>query len=141
MTENRSYNTKSRQYILDFLKQNSDTTVSVSDILEYLCNMGVSVNFTTVYRYLNTLTREREVIKLTDESGQRSVYQFIGHKTGCEEHIHIQCTECGKLEHVDCEFMEHIKAHFYKDHGFTIKCDGSIIYGICADCEKKNKKF
>lgn len=141
MTENRSYNTKSRQFILDFLKQNSDITVSVSDILEYLGNMGVSVNFTTVYRYLSKLTRDREVIKLTDESGQRSVYQFIGHKTGCDEHIHIQCTECGKLEHVDCEFMEHIRTHFYEGHGFKIKCDGSIIYGICADCENKNKKI
>ena len=141
MTENRSYNTKSRQFILDFLKQNSDTTVSVSDILEYLGNLGVSVNFTTVYRYLNKLTREREVIKLTDENGQRSVYQLIGHKNGCDEHIHIQCTECGKLEHVECEFMEHIKSHFYEGHGFIIKCEGSIIYGICADCGKKNKKI
>ena len=140
MTENRSYNTKSRKYILEFLKQNCDTTVAVSDILDYLGSKGISVNFTTVYRYLNKLTREREVIKLADEGGQRAVYQFIGHKNSCDEHIHIQCTKCGKLEHVECEFMEHIKSHFYKDHGFTIKCDGSIIYGVCADCENKIEK-
>ncbi len=140
MTENRSYNTKSRQYILDFLKQNSQTTVAVSDILEYLGSKGISVNFTTVYRYLNKLTQEREVIKLADDGGQRSVYQFIGNKNSCDEHIHIQCTECGRLEHVECDFMEHIKAHFYEGHGFTIKCDGSVIYGICSYCEKKNKK-
>lgn len=141
MTENRSYNTKSRKYILEFLKNNRDTTVSVSDILEYLSGKGISVNFTTVYRYLSKLTLERKVIKITDESGQRAVYQFTGHKTDCDEHIHIQCTECGKLEHIECDFMEHIKNHLYEGHGFTIKCDGSILYGICADCKIKNKKI
>ena len=40
MTENRSYNTKSRKYILEFLKQNCDTTVAVSDILDYLIGEG-----------------------------------------------------------------------------------------------------
>lgn len=141
MTENRSYNTKSRKYILEFLKQNRDTTVAVSDILDYLSGKGISVNFTTVYRFLNKLTLERKVIKLSDEGGQRAVYQFIGHKNSCKDHIHIQCTKCGKLEHIECDFMEHIKNHLYEEHGFTIKCDGSILYGICGDCKNKIKKI
>lgn len=141
MTENRNYNTKSRKYILEFLKQNCDITVAVSDILDYLSGKGISVNFTTVYRYLNKLTRERKVIKITDESGHRAVYQLTGHKMDCDEHIHIQCTECGKLEHIECDFMEHIKTHLHEGHGFTIKCDGSILYGVCNDCKNKIEKI
>ena len=137
MTENRSYNTRARKHILEFLQNNSSTTVSVSDILEYLGSMGISVNFTTVYRYLNKLDLERRVIKITEESG-KAVYQFVGHKNSCSEHIHIKCTHCGKLEHIECDFMEHIRTHLYEDHGFTLKCDGSILYGTCAAC--KNKK-
>lgn len=140
MVENRSYNTKSRKYIMEFLQSNSATTVAVSNILEYLSSKGISVNFTTVYRYLNKLANERKIIKITDESG-KAVFQFVGNKNSCSEHIHIKCTHCGKLEHIECDFMEHIKKHLYEGHGFTIKCDGSILYGICADCKNKNKKI
>ncbi len=137
MTERSSYNTKARKYILEFLSNNRNTTVSVSDIVEYLEYKGITVNLTTVYRYLNKLTDEHSVIKITNESGQRAVYQLIEHKSGCDEHIHIQCIACGKLEHIECDFMEHIKEHLYKDHGFTIKCDGSILYGVCAECSQR----
>ena len=138
MTENRSYNTKARKYILDFLQSNSDITVAVSDILEYLADRGISVNFTTVYRFLNKLSAEHKVIKISDESGQRAVYQVVGHKNACNEHIHIKCTHCGKWEHIECDFMQHIRTHLDEGHGFTLKCDGSILYGICADCKNKN---
>lgn len=138
MAENRGYNTKSRRYILEFLQNNSNITVSVADILEYLNQKGISVNLTTVYRFLNKLSLEKKVIKISDDGGQRAVYQFVGHKNSCDEHIHIKCTECGKLEHIECDFMEHIRKHLYEDHGFTIKCDGSILYGVCSAC--KNKK-
>lgn len=138
MTENRSYNTKSRKYILEFLKNNGNKTVSVSDITEYLESMDISVNFTTVYRFLNKLAAEHKVIKITDESGARAVYQFVGYKNSCSEHIHIKCTHCGRLEHIECDFMEHIRTHLFNDHGFDLKCEGSILYGICSAC--KNKK-
>ena len=137
MTENRSYNTKARKYILDFLQSNSDITVAVSDILEYLADRGISVNFTTVYRYLNKLANERKIIKITDESG-KAVFQFVGNKNSCSEHIHIECTNCGRLEHIECDFMDHIRTHLFNDHGFDLKCEGSILYGICSAC--KNKK-
>ena len=137
MTENRGYNTKARKYILEFLQNNCNTTVAVVDIIDYLNKNGFSVNFTTIYRFLNKLVAERKVIKISNESGQRAVYQFVGHKNSCNEHIHIQCTECGKLEHIECDFMEHIKKHLYEGHGFTIKCDGSILYGICSTCKNK----
>ncbi len=137
MSENRGYNTKARKYILEFLTANRDTTVSVADILSYLEQKSISVNVTTVYRYLTKLTAEHKVIKISDEGGQKAVYQLMGTKCDCNEHIHIQCTNCGRLEHIECDFMNHIKNHLFEGHGFKIKCDGSILYGICADCQEK----
>ncbi|MBR7133576.1 MAG: transcriptional repressor [Clostridia bacterium] len=137
MTEKQSYNTKSRQYILNYLKANINTTVSVGDILEYLRLNGISVNFTTVYRYLNKLTLEKKVIKFTGENGQKSLYQLVREQSSCEEHIHIQCVSCGKLIHLNCGFMDELRSHLKHSHDFDLKCHGSVLYGLCRECNKK----
>lgn len=136
MVQKQNYNTKSRKYILEFLESRTDTTVAASDILEYLNSKDISVNLTTVYRYLNKLTKEQKVIKFTGENSQKALYQLAHKNNSCEEHIHIQCIDCGKLIHLDCRFMNELKYHIAKEHDFKLKCTGSVLYGICKDCEK-----
>lgn len=137
MTEKQNYNTKARRFILEYLESCGDTTVSAADILQYLKGLSVSVNLTTVYRYLNKLTREKRLVKIVDEKGNKAVYQLVGHKKSCDEHIHIQCSNCGKLVHLDCGFMDDFKNHILKEHGFKLKCSGSVLYGLCAECRNK----
>lgn len=136
MREIKGYNTKARKCILDFLKNNNDTTVSVSDIIKHLSNNNITVNFTTVYRCLNKLTKEQKVIKITDTNSKKAVYQLANHNKPCDQHIHTQCVKCGKLIHLECHFMNELKEHLYNSHGFTLKCEGSILYGICNECSK-----
>lgn len=131
----QNYNTKARKYILGYLENSTDTTVCAADILEFLNKNEISVNLTTVYRYLNKLTAEHKVIKITESKNGRSVYQLVKHKKSCDDHLHIKCTKCGKLIHLDCGFIEEFKEHIFKDHGFTLKCSGSILYGICDECK------
>lgn len=136
MSAKNAYNTKSRKYILDFLQKNNTTTVSVADIMDYLTLNGISVNLSTVYRYLNKLTLEQKAVKFTDESGQKALYQLANESKTCEEHIHTQCIKCGNLIHLDCHFMDELRNHLYDNHGFTLTCKGSILYGICEECAK-----
>lgn len=130
----QNYNTKARKMILEFLENNSETTVCVTEIMDYLTTKGLTVNLTTVYRYLNKLTSEQKVIKLSGEDGQKAVYQLIHHQKTCDEHIHTQCIKCGKLIHLECDFMNELKTHLREGHGFELKCKGSILYGLCEDC-------
>jgi len=130
----QNYNTKARKMILEFLENNSETTVCVTEIMDYLTTKGLTVNLTTVYRYLNKLTAEQKVIKLSGEDGQKAVYQLIHHQKTCDEHIHTQCIKCGKLIHLECDFMNELKTHLREGHGFELKCKGSILYGLCKDC-------
>ena len=56
-----------------------------------------------------------------------------------EEHKKAQeCVKCGKILHLDCEFMKEISEHIQKDHGFSLQCKNSILYGICRECQVKN---
>ena len=66
------YATNSRRKILDFLKSNSDRTVTAADIDQYLKRNGDAVNITTIYRYLDKLATDGTVMKYVAEAGGTS---------------------------------------------------------------------
>ena len=137
MPQKLNYRTKSRKAILDFLESKRDITVSASDITDHLKKQDIPVDPATVYRYLNKLTAEKQVLKFNQENTQKAVYQYIGKAHDCNEHLHIKCVRCGKLMHLNCGFTSEIRAHLKEDHRFSLQCDGSILYGVCDTCEKK----
>ena len=106
-------------------------------IEKYLKDEGISVNTTTVYRYLDKLCAEHIVIKYPDLNSDKAVFQFAGEEKKCTEHLHLKCIKCGKVVHLDCDFMDELKEHLYRDHGFRLQCSGDMLHGICQDCEKK----
>lgn len=137
MAERKPYTTKTRQIILEYLKSQKAVTVSVADIEKYLKTEGINVNTTTVYRYLDKLCAEHIVIKYPDLNSDKAVFQFAGEEKKCTEHLHLKCIRCGKVVHLDCDFMDEFKEHLYKDHGFRLHCSGDMLHGICQDCENK----
>ena len=133
-----SYNTKSRQKIMEYLKNNIEKTVTVDDIFCYLQTIGYSVNITTVYRAVERLAGEGKLLKYTTDDGKKSSYQYVDQNTLCHDHLHLQCSECGKIIHLDCDCMKDILAHISAEHDFNIKCNNTILYGQCKDCKRKN---
>ena len=129
------YNTQGRTRILEYLKENSDRTVDVNDIR---CAVGGNLNITTIYRYLDKLTSDGTVMKYVAENGTRAVYQFVEEARHCEDHLHMQCTKCGAIIHLDCSFMDEFAEHVLREHGFRIQCRNSIIYGLCEKCSNLN---
>ena len=140
MAERKPYNTKTRQAILEYLMKQSNTTVSVADIEAYLKENGITVNTTTVYRYLDKLCNEHVVMKYPDLKSDKAVFQFAGEDQHCAHHLHLKCIKCGKIIHLDCDFMDQLKEHLYSDHGFHLQCSGDMLHGICQDCENKKMR-
>ena len=128
---------KVNKNVLEYLKKQRAVTVSVADIEKYLKTEGIKVNTTTVYRYLDKLCAEHIVIKYPDLNSDKAVFQFAGEEKKCTEHLHLKCIRCGKVVHLDCDFMAEFKEHLYKDHGFRLHCSGDMLHGICQDCENK----
>lgn len=124
-----SYNTEQKKLILECLKENSDSYISVEDILNYLNKKGLQVGTTTIYRYLNFLEKEGAVrienIKTT------RYFQYI--VENCKNHYHIKCEKCGKIEHLECEEIISLCTHIKKEHDFVIS-QKNVIYGICGLC-------
>ena len=94
------------------------------------------MNITTIYRYLDKLAKEGTVMKYVAEKGSQAVYQYVEMGHHCEEHLHLKCVSCGCIIHLECAFMDEIAEHILKDHGFTLQCKNSIIYGLCRECRK-----
>lgn len=135
MGEKISYQTKNRKYILEYLESNHNRAVKVSDIAEYMKTCGIKVNITTIYRYLDKLVLDGVVSKFVSNTGDGATYQLTISEHTCHKHLHIQCTNCGKVVHLDCGFMEEISAHFLEHHGFVLDCAGTILHGLCKECQ------
>ena len=134
MSERKVYTTKTRTEMLDFIKRNWARTITAADVIEHMREAGMPVSQTTVYRYLEKLCEEHQLVKYPDSTGEKSVYQYMDEHSNCANHLHLKCTQCGKLIHMDCAFLDEFRNHLLHDHNFLIQYKGNILYGICKDC-------
>ncbi len=134
MNKNRSYNTKTGKMILEFFCANRDRAFGADEVFGYLKAQNTSVNLATVYRNINKLVKEKRIVKYNGDGGLKSVFQIAGTDNKCDEHIHIKCVKCGRVQHLECDFMDEIKHHLYEEHGFQLNCSGSVLYGVCKKC-------
>ena len=140
MTRAAGYRTKNRDIMLSYMKANRDRTVYVTDIHQYMKSQGVNVNLTTIYRFLDKLQEEHQVLKYTADKGECAGFQYVGEGNSCEEHLHVKCTGCGRVIHLDCRFMDEIRGHLKDHHNFQLQCNGSSLFGLCEECQKKSQK-
>ncbi|SFA76815.1 Fur family transcriptional regulator, ferric uptake regulator [Acetitomaculum ruminis DSM 5522] len=132
----KEYSTKSRKIILEYMENNKDKHFTAADINDYLSKNNISINLATVYRNLDKYTEEGLLMKYKSLDGKSFLYQFINKDSKCFNHLHMQCKNCGKIIHMECDFMEDISTHLYNHHGFKLSCDGSVLMGICKECER-----
>ncbi len=132
-----TYKTNTRSKIMEYLNDNKDRAVSIAEINEYLQKAKYIVDKTTIYRYINKLLEDGSVMRYVDSIKGMNTYQLKHDKSNCDEHLHLKCQKCGKVLHLDCDFMKDIKEHIKRDHGFDLRCHDSVIYGICQSCKAK----
>ena len=134
------YKTGARAGILSYLKESGQRPVSVSEIHAHMQSANHPVNVTTIYRYLEKLEADGNLIKYMPQANGESTkatYQYVERTHKCDEHLHLKCVAGGVVEHLDCHFMEEIASHVAKDHGFQLQCKNSVIYGFCAGCRRE----
>lgn len=126
------YNTRQRDFILDFIKRNKNEHMTADDIYEHLKSSGKSVGKSTVYRYLDALEKGGEIRKYFTADGKSSCYQYADES--CCEHYHLKCSECGRLIHTQCSEISMLIKHFCDEHKFHVDMTRTVIYGKCDQC-------
>lgn len=132
----KEYSTVKRDKILQFLKTNSERAVSVPDIMDFLKDENMDMNKTSVYRYLDRLMEQNQLLKFVSDKGNMTMFQYMGDERECYDHLHIQCVRCKKVSHMKCEYMNQIHSHIEEHHGYELLYRNSVLYGICKECSE-----
>jgi|SRR5574344_985788 len=137
--QTKEYQSKVGKLILSFLQTQKDKAVSVNDIASFLEQNNVKTNITTIYRRLEKLVDEKKVITHSSEDCKKALFQYVADDEDCMHHLHIQCSNCSKIIHLDSKEADDFVKSIAKKNGIEIDFSKTILYGLCDDC-RKNKK-
>ena len=131
----KTYQTKTKLAIIEYFSKHAHEAVTVSDLDRFFKDQNQSIDRSTIYRCLDRLLKQHLLLKFSKDDGKNSFYQYIGEDSHCEEHLHLKCTQCGKIIHLNCAFMDEIADHILSKHNFVLQYESSILFGICKDCK------
>ena len=128
----KSYNTAGRKALIEYMASNPDQQFTVDELFSCL---SPSVGKSSLYRLLERLVSEGIVRKFKESELSSSAFQYVGSDAECCRHLHLKCSDCGKLVHLECPNSTELLRHIYKEHGFFIDSKKSVLYGKCKDCQ------
>jgi Fur family ferric uptake transcriptional regulator len=126
--------TAPRLKILEILERNAGQHMRAEDVYKALLESNEDIGLATVYRVLTQLEQAGLVARHHFEEGH-SVFELDqgGH------HDHIVCTVCGRVDEFIDENIEERQKAIAKKAGYKITDHSLYIYGVCAECQKKQK--
>ena len=134
----KSYLTKTTDLISQFIGLNLEKGFTAGELSDFLKSNGVEVNKTTVYRNLDKMTENGQLIKHKSMINEGFVYQAVEDVHHCEEHIHFQCCKCGSVIHLDdSKTSEYLKS-ISSELGLKIDLNLSSLNGLCQKCRTQD---
>lgn len=125
------YSTEQRNILLSFLSKNPDKMFSVKQIESGLAGKGISKS--AIYRNLAELESEEKIRRCSKSGSREMFYQFYDCQV-CRSHIHLSCSKCGKIFHMEDENAQKLILELEQTEGFEINRGESTLIGICREC-------
>ena len=132
------YETRQRRVLLDFLKRHPDRGFSVEELyaeLSSCCPQCDLPGKSTLYRLIPKLVSEGLVKRFSGERGRQFQYQLVDCEE-CQAHLHLKCTECGCLFHMNHAASEQIICEVLEQNAFSLDQKETVLFGICRDCRR-----
>ena len=130
------YKTRQKEILLAYLRETTDTPQSIEDIVRALQTRGEGLGQSTVYRLIKKMCDEGTLKCFTED--RRFLYQLAGGEE-CHHHLHLKCTSCGRLLHMDHAQSERLIENIYGQNGFAVSETDTTLFGRCGDCSKKDR--
>ena len=107
--------------------------MSAHDVIKV---MGKKADQATVYRIFKTL-KEKGIIRQIDLRHNHAHYEI----SGSDEHHHLVCVHCGRIEDVHECGIENTYALVLRHakHFSEVKQHALEFYGVCKSCRKKEE--
>lgn len=125
------YNTEQRNLLLSFLQNNPDKMFSAKQIEASLVDKNISRS--AVYRNLAELESDGKIKRCSRNESRETLYQFYDLQS-CRNHIHLSCTKCGKIFHMENKVADTLVTDVEATEGFEISKGETTLYGVCRNC-------
>lgn len=132
MAEIRQRYSRQRETILNVLK-NDCTHPNVDSIFMKVREIIPDISLGTVYRNLNQLADNHDIIKLDFGDG------VVHFDATTKPHYHMVCDHCGEVEDVfiDEAIIKTLNKNVRKDSDVHITQTDILFHGVCRKCLKK----
>jgi Fur family ferric uptake transcriptional regulator len=128
----KNYMTAQRRLLLNFLEVHSEKQFSVDELNEALSSEGISQS--AIYRNIDKLAADGVIRRFTEGDGSRFLYQYVG-GSECAAHLHLKCTKCGRIIHLDGDTSEAVINAALTKSGFIINKKDTMLLGLCRSCK------
>lgn len=130
------YQTGQKRILLAYMKAHSDQAFTIEELCE---GMKAEKDLTgmpgksTVYRIMPELVEAGLVKRFVKEGSRKFLYQMVCGEH-CDSHLHMKCSVCGKLYHMEDEESEALLLQVMKKHHFQIDEGKTVLFGQCEGC-------
>lgn len=125
----KSYDTKARTALSEYLRSHDKEQFTAKELAEI---MSPVAGKSTVYRILTKLCEDGNIRRLARGEERVSYYQALPDDR-CLGHLHLKCTECGYLVHLDEAASRRIFG-IALANSFEIDTKMTMLYGRCEKC-------
>lgn len=121
---------KQRAEILQAARENL-IHPTADDIYRIVREHDPTISLGTVYRNLNILAEDGEILKIPMPSGKD---RYDGNTI---PHHHVTCRECGKVFDFDYD-MDSLPGEVSEQCGVEVSSCELVVFGLCSDCRNQN---
>ncbi len=126
----RAYETEQRRRLLHLLQSERERDYTAEELAHSLADI---CSVSTVYRLLARLTEEGAVRRMPSPDGRHSCYRYVqGHE--CKEHLHLKCTCCGKMIHMNHDQTDAVLDAVQRGTHFRVDREETVLLGLCDRC-------
>ncbi|MBQ6876945.1 MAG: transcriptional repressor [Oscillospiraceae bacterium] len=101
---------------------------TADEVYECVHSEFPSISKATVYRILNRISEEGEILHLQIPGGADRFDTTL-----CAHH-HLKCNKCGKICDVSVPELDGIEKRIKEENGFAIGGYRLVFSGLCSDC-------
>lgn len=124
--------TPQRQSILQYLIE-ADSHPTADEIYQSLSPQFPNMSVATVYNNLKVF-KETGLVKELTYGDASSRFDFETHN-----HYHIICDQCGKITDFHYPRLDEVEQLAQHVTSFSVTHHRMEIYGVCPECQSKNK--
>lgn len=131
-----TYKTEQKRELIEFMKKYNEESFTIEELSKRMLNeLNSAPGLSTIYRLMPKLVEEGFVKKFEGDTKRRFLYQIVNGEH-CHQHLHMKCTNCGKLMHMGDEISKTLLNEVLNTSSFSINQEKTVLFGKCSECIK-----